>query len=95
MARRRNLWELDELGRRYGQRPSSFLGLAPDSWAAFQLDLACWTLGRWVEAKLAERDRQGRSRYRLQELLQEGRSGFRPLGGLVTRRMKVPESGIW
>ena len=88
------------MGRRYGQRPSSFLGLLPDSWEAFQFDLATWTLGRWLDGKLAARDKKGNALHRLKDLLSDeaqtqGASGFRSMGHLVAKKIKVPESGIW
>ena len=93
-----NLWELDEGARRYGARPSSFLGLAPDSWEAYQLDLATWTVGRWIDGKMAERDKQGKPVHKLQDLL----GGKKPSSGFSTlankpgvKRMAIPESGIW
>ena len=89
---------MDELGRRYGQRPSAFLGLAPDSWQAFQFDLACWTVGRWIEGKLAERDKKGQPIHRLKDLLSDDAQvagGFRSLKHLAVKKMQVPASGIW
>jgi len=91
---------LDELGRRYGQRPSSFLGLPPDSWQAFQFDLATWTVGRWIDGKLAERDKQGHPLHRLQDLLRDApqgqdTGGFRSLKHMAAKKMTVPASGIW
>jgi len=91
---------VDELGKRYGQRPSSFLGV-DDEWAAYQLDVAALTLGRWVDAKLSERDKAGRPTHRLLDLLAEkkgkdqGAGQFRSVGHLVTTKMKIPASGVW
>ena len=91
---------MDELGKRYGQRPSSFLGLPPDSWEAFQFDLAVLTVGRWVDSKLAERDKKGNPIHRLKELLNDdprgqGAGGFQSIKHLAVKKMKIPESGIW
>lgn len=74
--------------------------MPPDSWEAFQVDLACLRLGREIENKLAERDKKGKPVNRLQDLLNESRpaddaSEFRSLAGMVTKTMKIPDSGIW
>lgn len=99
MKKRANLWELDRLGQRYGQRPSAFLGLAGESWAAYQLDVATLALGTWVEGKLQERDRQGRPLYGLEALLDDAApagGGFRSAGQLGgVRKIRIPETGIW
>ena len=83
----------------YATRPSSFLGLSPVSWEAYQFDLAALTLGRWVDNKLAETDKKGNPVNRLQDLLGEskpsGEGEFRSLAGMVTEKMAIPESGVW
>ena len=88
------------MGSTYSTRPSSFLGLPPDSWEAFQVDLACLRLGREIENKLAERDKKGKPVNRLQDLLGESKSAddasqYRSLAGMVTEKMKIPDSGVW
>ena len=70
MQSRRNLWTLHNLALTYGQRPSAVLGVE-DEWAAYQVDVATLTLGRWVEARLAERDKKGRPIYSLAQLMAE------------------------
>jgi hypothetical protein len=98
VANRQSLWQLDEVARRYGARPSAFLGLAPDSWEAYQLDLAAWMVGAWVEGKLAERDKRGKPVHRLRDLLSDEPAkgtGFRAMGMAGARRMAIPESGVW
>lgn len=102
MESRANLWELDELARRYGQRPSQVVGI-DDPWAAYQLDVATLTVGRWVDGKLAERNKKGKPVHRLVDLLREktdqgqggSSSGFRSVAGLVTERRAIPASGVW
>lgn len=95
------MWELDELARRYGQRPSQVIGIA-DEWAAYQLDVATLTVGRWVDGKLSERNKQGKPIHRLGDLLREktekgqaSSSGFRSVTGMVTERRAIPASGVW
>lgn len=94
-----NLWELDAVARRYGARPSAFLGLAADSWEAYQLDLATWTVGRWIDGKMAERDKQGKPVHKLQDLLSETKKPASQFSSLASKpgikRMTIPESGIW
>lgn len=95
---KRNLWELDALAQRYGQRPSSFLGLEPTGWAAYQVDVAALTLGRWVDGKLSERDKQGKPVHQLAALLmppEKKDSGFRALAGPNVRRVKINDDGTW
>lgn len=88
------------LGSSYGQRPSSLLGLAGDSWEAYQLDLATLELGTYIEGKLAERDKQGKAKHSLAELLADtpeeaSKVRFASLAGMVDRKIVVPESGVW
>lgn len=88
---------LHSLSASYGQRPSSFLGLAPTSWEAWQVDVATLRAGRWIEGKLAERDRQGRPVYSLERLLNREEiagEGFARLG-MRARRVHVREDGTW
>ena len=94
-----NLWTLHSLSASYGQRPSSFLGLAPESWDAWQVDVATLQAGRYVENKLAERDKDGRPRYSIEELLGErGRAGereFRRMAVSGARKVKIRDDGTW
>ena len=74
--------------------------MPPDSWQAFQFDLAVWTVGRWVDGKLAERDKKGNPLHRLRDLLNDEpphhrTGGFRSLKDLGVKKMRVPPSGIW
>ena len=93
MQNPRFLWNLHNLGSAYGQRPASYLGLDLAGWEAYQVDLACLTVGRDVEERLRKKQplpwqmgkRKGGSR--------AGRT-FARLGGKA-RKMKMPESGIW
>ena len=100
---KRNLWELDGLAQRYGQRPSSFLGLPADCWEAYQLDLATWTVGRWIESKLSERDKKGKPKHALADLLRDEKAQPQPqyapvsllLGGKAPRKVHIKEDGTW
>ena len=56
------------MAQAYGRRPSEVVGVE-DPWAAYQLDTAVLTLGRWVENKLAEHTKDGKPKWRLEELL--------------------------
>jgi hypothetical protein len=73
-----------------------------DEWAAYQLDLACLTLGRWVEGKLAKRDKRGNPIHSLGALLAQpeegetaGASAFGSLRGRALRKVKIGPDGIW
>ena len=82
----------------YGQRPSSYLGLPPTSWEAYSLDLATLQLGRWIEGKLDERNDKGKPIHKLSDLLSEKpaeQQEFRSMKGLVTKKMAIPENGVW
>lgn len=99
--RKSNLWNLHSLSETYGQRPSAFLGLAPESWEAYQLDLATLHVGRWVENKLGERRKDGRPLHTLEELLDERPATTKAYASLKQaaptgiRKMAIPENGIW
>lgn len=77
------------------------LGLASESWEAYQLDLACLQAGRWIENRLAETDDEGKPKHTLAALLGQetpvAKSGqeYAPLKPKGVRVMKVPESGVW
>lgn len=71
-----------------------------DPWAAYQLDVATLTVGRWVEGKLSERTKDGKPVHRLRDLLSDKpaaaeASGFRSVAGLVTKKVAIPASGVW
>lgn len=88
------------MARRYGCRPSAFCGLAPDSWAAYQFDRACWEFGEWLDAMLQVRDKRGNFEHKLSELLADTQPEkdrqFAPLAALGNvKRMKIDESGVW
>lgn len=77
------------------------MGLEPESWAAYQLDVAALTVGRWVEGKLSETTKDGKPINRLADLLSDkpaagpGGGWFRSVTGLVTQKMAIPASGVW
>ncbi len=74
----------------YGQRPSAILRVA-DEWAAWQLDLAALIVGRDVEAMLAK----GMRIENIFALPSRVADYVRDPHTMVTRRVKIPESGIW
>lgn len=41
-----------------------------DPWAAYQLDAAVLTLGRWIENKLAEHNKDGSPKWTIERLLE-------------------------
>lgn len=75
------------------------LGLS-DEWAAYQLDVATLTLGRWVDGKLSERTKDGKPLHKLRDLLSDKPAAtqptqFRSAAGLVSKKMAIPASGVW
>lgn len=63
------------------------------------MDVATLQVGRWVEGKLAERDKQGRPRHSLEQLLGQGAKrgqgeGFASLG-MRARKVRMKEDGTW
>lgn len=87
------------MAQRYGQRPSQILHVA-DEWAAWQLDLAVLTLGRWIDGKMAERTKQGKPVHRLAALLgirdpAVEAEQFRSLKGVALKKVAIPASGVW
>ena len=90
----------------YSTRPSSFLGLPADSWEAFQVDLACLRLGREIESKLAERDKNGKPKHTVASIMSDfapareqlsvrQETQYASLREHVTRKVRIPENGIW
>jgi hypothetical protein len=66
---------------------------------AYQFDLATLEFATAVENKLAERDKQGKPKHSLAELLGDKSEGpakknFGSLGGKAIK-MAIPESGVW
>lgn len=88
------------MGAEYGQRPSALLGLAPESWEAYQLDLVAFHTGKWVESKLEERDKKHKPIHKLEDLLAEPKEGegsklFGSLIGRVTKKVVIKPDGTW
>lgn len=83
----------------YGVRPSSLLGLDPTDWIAWQFDEVVLMFGRWVEAKLSERDGRGKPVNRIEKLLLPYGEAHKQDGsflrGMVTRKVKVRADGTW
>ena len=64
------------------------------------MDLATWTVGRWIESKLSERDKKGKPLHTLSKLLDAPGAqaqGFAPLAVDVSqlRKVRVKEDGTW
>lgn len=59
--------------------------------------MATLELATIIENKLAERDKQGNPKHSLADLLAEepAKQRFASLGGMVTKTMAIPESGVW
>lgn len=68
MANKAQMWGLWAQAKTYAVRPSRLLRVF-DEWAAYQLDAAVLYLGTWVESKLADLDKDGQPKHRLEDLL--------------------------
>jgi len=76
------------------------LGLDPVGWEAYNLDLAVLQVGRYIEGKLAERDKDGKPTHKIEQLLSDDPVVSSPFAsfkasGVPIEKMKVPESGVW
>lgn len=89
--RRRDLLNLDRLGRTYGVRPSAILGIE-DEWAAYQFDLAAMALGNRVEKAII--DKEDVSALLGEKAGKVDKKRFASLKGQA-RKIKIPDSGIW
>jgi hypothetical protein len=92
------MWQLHLVCKTYPTRPSDLVGIE-DEWAAYQFDLALALFGNNVEAEL------GRGKA-LEQALAHGLpmaatrstrsgAGYRNPAQYVTRKLKIPDSGIW
>lgn len=83
----------------YGTRPSSLLGYEPTLWVAWQFDATVLLFGRYVEAKLSERNKQGKPVHKLANLLRPYQEAQRDDGqwlrAMVSRTVKVKPDGTW
>ncbi len=85
---KRLLWNLHNLAATYGQRPSDYLEV-DDNWLAYQIDLACLTVGREIE---------GRIRRKLPVNWGDKKPAAKQAVGSLrarARKMSVPENGVW
>lgn len=93
----------------YNSRPSSILGIQ-DEWAAYQIDALTLVIGRMVESETASgkktagavlKEMQGRIEWkRAQAELagkkpEPGGGSYRDPRQFVTRRIAIPENGVW
>ncbi len=89
---KRSLFTLHSLAEAYGRRPSEIIGLT-DEWAAYQFDAAALTLGRIVKTAAINGDDLNTLFNGHPSQPDPGR--FRSPAPFVTRRMAIPESGVW
>ena len=93
------MWNLYLLAMEFHSRPSAVLGI-DDEWAAYQFDMACLRLARYVDAELEKKRTLNAI---LSEDLTTGHSPTRAGGQTFSdvrqifqaRSMSVPESGVW
>lgn len=92
---------MHNLASTYGQRPSTYLGLDPLSWHAYQFDLCCLQMGNYLEGKLKEVDQKGKPKYSIHQLLgdeakSDDNKDFASVSTLAApKKMVIPDSGIW
>lgn len=85
------LREADAVGARYGQRPSTLLGVA-DPYAAWLLDVAAAVLGLQAEREAYERAASGDTSTPLSRLpAPPGPGGLTSVGGQVTLNGFIPK----
>ena len=80
------MWELHQIGKTYGQRPSVILGLSHLRFA-MAVDRTILAFGTDVEVKLQQYHKDGRPKHTLEKLL-----GLEPtgsFGSLASRARKV------
>lgn len=64
------MWQLYQRTNQQRANPADEIGLPSDEkWLRWMFNNAVFTLGRWVENKLAERDRDGKPVHRIERLL--------------------------
>lgn len=90
---------LDAVGRAYGVRPSAILGVQ-DEWAAYQLDVAAVLAGGRPRdgggtATPVVIDNRRTVFLTGQPAAPAGKAGFRDPSMYVSRKMRIPESGVW
>jgi hypothetical protein len=92
------LISLHLMGIDYGCRPSDLLDV-PDGYVAYQLDRAIWYVGRkWQvdNATMKSPSSPGLPGGRLSSgNLPKVPSGYRSLLSKVTKKVAIPESGVW
>ena len=90
----RLLLSLHSQAEAYGSRPSEILGLETD-WGAWQLNEITLMVGRHVEKNLNE----GKDAFAGFGLTaahpRNGNGRYRSVKSRVTKKMKIPASGIW
>ena len=92
------MWNLFQMAKTCGSKPSNFLGLPPHDWATYQFDQAVVVFGLGIESKMSKRDKKGRPIHRLKELLAPERGAHRAVRSarhLVRRRVRIGPSGTW
>ncbi len=72
------------LAHRYSKRPSEFVEFETE-WTAWQFDEACALVGLQTEAAAAKGD-TGKG---------ETPKKFASASGRVTKKVRIPESGVW
>jgi hypothetical protein len=83
------VYQLYQVAKAFGQRPSAILGITDNEWLAWAVDRATWLWGHFVEGKMAETTKDGQPVWEIEALLGEWSkgpaSGYAPASELVAR----------
>jgi hypothetical protein len=94
-----NLILVDAIAKRYGQRPSKILGIGDDPYLAYQVDLTVLHIGLEREAENKKKSRGSTGQGHVRETSKGKKFTDDPKAyrswGRPSKRMKIPESGVW
>lgn len=76
------------VAKTYSTRPSVIVGIEND-WQAYQFDSAVLLFGVFIENKLEERNKSGKPKYKLADLLKEPEA-MKATPGKTARPSRVP-----
>lgn len=72
MGNKDEVYTAYRLAVKIGQPPNDLLGFDLDGWLAYTFNRAVVVYGNWVDNQLEERDKNGKPRHRLDEILEAG-----------------------
>lgn len=62
----------------FGKAPSELLSVSDDAWGAWMINRAVWAVGAFITGKLHERDKKGKPRWTVEQIL-SGQAGVQPV----------------